>query len=248
MTSSSASSVLDSMLEHWRSRPQDHLDNVGYASDPKADKLVRENLVAFLMASSIDRTGNSTLIWNIPYYLQQQWGHLDSAKIGKMDEEELAASPIIARAPGLASRRHLAKTIISLAQVIEDEHGGQPERLLDGSISDIMENLQHVFGVGPNIARMIVILRILYFGLKPAPGGRLLPKIDVHVQRVLTRAGVVPVCTEQALRPVLKDYSIEEIAIIDQVCWGLGQSCCMAKNPKCRECPIGFVCRKTSVN
>lgn len=239
--------ALDAMLNHWRAKHQPDLVNVGYAEDPQADKLVREDLFAFLLACSIDRTGKSTLIWNIPCKLSLDWGHIDPCTISRMSPEELASNPIIAHAPGQVSREQIAKTIISLAQVVTDDYSGHPERILDGSISDVMDNLQQVSGIGPNIARMIIILRILYFGLKPARTGRLLPKIDVHVTRVMTRTGAVQDGSEHSLLKALRHYPVEDIAAIDQVCWEIGQTFCRPHEPDCRNCPLNDCCAKVGV-
>jgi endonuclease III len=247
MPKSGPDHVIEAIFEHWNAQPKSDLSDVPFASDDKANELVKRDVFAFLLASCIDRTGDSTLLWNIPQQLKDSWGHLDSAAIKRMDPAELAANPVIARAPGQVSRVQLARTIIDLAEMVQEEYDGQPERMLEGSISDIMDNLQQVFGVGPNIARMVIILRILYFGLKPARTGRLLPKIDVHVQRVFTRTGIVDACTERAVRILLKDYPIEDIAAIDQVCWGVGREYCEPKDPKCDKCPVASACKKVGV-
>jgi len=120
--------------------------------------------------------------------------------------------------------------------------------MLDGSISDIMDNLQQMLGIGPNIARMIVILRILYFGLKPARTGRLLPKIDVHVTRVMIRTGAVPDGSERSLLKALRHYPIEDIAAIDQVCWEIGLTYCRPKEPDCVNCVLNNCCKKLGVS
>lgn len=239
--------ALDARLDYWRAMHQADLVNVGYAEDPQAGKLVREDLFAFLLACSIDRTGKSSLIWNIPHKLSQDWGHLDPCTISRMSSDELASNPIIARAPGQVSREQIAETIISLAQVVNDEYDGRPERMFDGSISDIMVNVQQVSGFGPNIARMIINLRDLYFGLKPARTGRLLPKIDVHVTRVMTRTGAVQDGFVHSLLKVLRYYPIEDIAAIDQVCWVIGQTCCRPHEPDCQACPLDDCCAKAGV-
>jgi len=80
--------ALGAMLDYWLSNHQPGVVNVGFAEDPQADKLVREDLFAFLLACSIDRTGKYTLIWNIPYKLKLYWGHLDASEISKMSSDE----------------------------------------------------------------------------------------------------------------------------------------------------------------
>jgi 3-methyladenine DNA glycosylase/8-oxoguanine DNA glycosylase len=240
--------ALDTMIDYWKSKPDSHIDVTGFSDDPHADLLVREDLFAFLMACCIDRGGKSTLIWRIPYKLKQAWGHLDPRIIRHMEPKELAANPVIAHAPGQISKFQIAKTIISLAGLVESEYEGCPERLLEGSATDIMDNLQDIFGVGPNIARMVVILRVLYFGLRPVGTDRLLPKMDVHVKRVMHRIGVVPDDSERSMRRALSGYSNEEIAAIDQVCWEIGQSLCTPTLPKCDMCPLTSPCAKAGVS
>ena len=240
--------ILQSMLDYWESTHETDLEKVKFAGNPEADDLVKNNLFAFLMACSVDRTGNSELLFNIPYRLRQEWGHLDSREVRNMDAEELAKSSVIARAPSQVGPLSLAKTIISLANVVENEFSGHPEGMLEGSLSDILDNLELVYGVGPNIARMTVILRMQYFGLVPLRAGRLIPKIDVHVQRVFTRTGLVDECTEHAVRNVLKGYDTKDVASIDQVCWGVGRSHCSETDPECDSCPLTSVCAKVGVN
>jgi hypothetical protein len=239
--------ILAAMLGTWTAA---HTPEAGarFANDPKADELVKADLMAFLLAASLDRGGTSFELWNLPHLLAQSWGHLDPARIEMMAQEALAQEPAIAHAPSQVSRLQLARTIVSLATVIQQECGGDPERMLEGSVSEIMERLQLVNGIGPNIARMIIIQRMLYFGLEPEMRGRLLPKLDVHVQRVLERTGVVSGATEENVRRALSDLSMREVAIVDQVCWDVGQRYCRPHDPKCHECLLARRCPRTGVS
>jgi hypothetical protein len=227
------------MLTTWAAEPHD----APFASDPAADRLVRSDLSAFLMAAALDRVGQSFKLWEIPYLLRGKWGHLDTQRIQAMDPAELAADPIIAHAPAQTKRLHLAKSIISVAKTIE-LNNGEPERLFDGDMQSILERLDRIFGIGLPIAHMIVIQRILYFGFTP-PGGDLLPKTDVHVMRVLARTGVVSTITasDQQVRSALVGFSPFEIAILDQVAWRVGRELCHAKKqPNCPACPLHHAC------
>jgi endonuclease-3 len=239
--------LLDALIGYWQDRSRTGPELPRFASDPDADKLVRENLFAFLLAASLDRGGQAFALWNTPHRLRQQWGHLDPALIQHMVPEELAADPVIVHAPSQISRLQLAKTVVSLAQVVQRDCDGQPERLLEGSIADIMDSLQQVFGVGPGIARMVVIQRILFFGLEPERRGRLLPKIDVHVQRVLERTGLVAAATDEDVAHMLTDRPMQDIAAIDQACWDIGRQYCRPNEPKCGQCPADHGCAKVGI-
>jgi endonuclease-3 len=243
----SPTEILDVAVRNWRASRGLSAGQPAFASDAEADKLVRTNLFAFLLAASLDRGGQSFTLWSIPHHLLQAWGHLDPALIEQMAPEELAADEVIAHAPSQISRLQLAKTVVSLAQVVQRECDGRPERLLQGSVAEIMDGLQRVFGVGPNIARMIIIQRILYFGLEPERRGRLLPKLDVHVQRVLERTGLVAMATDESVARLLEGRSMQDIAAIDQACWDIGRQYCRPNQPKCDQCPLEHRCAKVGI-
>ncbi len=243
----SSSPVIEAMLSAWASQPEVRLDNVKFASDPEANVLIKEDLVAFLLAASIDRGGQSFAIWNIPWMLKREWGHLDTAIICKMSVEDLVVSPAIAKAPAIISRTDLARTLISVATAIEEQCGGNPQRLFDGNACEIITRLQRIYGIGPGIARMIVIQRLLYFGLTPVPGGRLLPKVDVMVTRVFQRAGLSEHGTDVEIELALRGLSALDIAVVDQISWQVGRDWCRPTEPICPSCSLTRVCPRVGV-
>jgi endonuclease-3 len=244
ITSNTGNPILKAMLADWQSKPVVRLEKVMFASDPEANRLVKENLIAFLMAASIDRGGKSFQIFNVPYKFQQKWGHLDTRIIRQMDAAELAIDPILVSVPSTMSRRQLARSIISVASVIEDEYDGDPERIIEGSINDVQSNLMQIYGIGPGIARMIIIQRLLYFGFEPQPGGMLLPKQDTHINRVFARTNLITEPVEAQIRNAVRGYSNRDIAIIDQVAWTIGKNYCFPTQPNCPDCPLEAVCPK----
>lgn len=244
-TNTTKNSTLDAILAQSVTPWQ--LENIKFADDPEANHLIKENLTAFLIAASLDRGGKSFQIFNIPFKLQQQWGHLDTKLIREMDAEQLAIDPILVNVASSVSRKHLARTVVSVAQVIENDFGGDPLRMFQGNVDDVMTNLRRIFGVGPGIARMIVIQRLLYFGFQPLEGGTLLPKLDTHIKCVFKRTGLMAEPTEAQLKYAVRGYSNREVAIIDQEAWRLGATYCHATSPNCAECPILASCPKVGV-
>jgi endonuclease III len=240
--------VIPAMIAHWKSKLTIPFDERVFASDPAANRLVKENLTAFLLAASIDRGGQAFELWNLPYKLRESWGHLDTKIIRTMDPAELKEQDAIARAPSQIARAHLARTIVSVASLIENEYGGEPERFFDGSVDEIIDRLDAIFGVAEGIARMIVIQRLLYFGLKPQPGRiGLLPKLDVQVKRVFVRSGLVREATDRLVRSALSSCTDQEIAIIDQVAWLVGRDFCSPTLPDCQSCPLARDCGKVGL-
>lgn len=215
--------------------------------DDAADRLVKTDCFAFVLACSVDRMGPSEKLWRIPYLLRQHWGHLNPSRIAQMNFQTIAAVPAVRRAPTQISRGDIAKTIVSAAALVSQKCNGAAERLFDGTIDEMLDKLQMIYGVGEGIARMAVSLRMLYFGLQPQPGGQLLPKFDVHVQRVLVRSGLVKTCSNSEVQKALEGYTARDIACLDFSAWTIGRTWCHARNPECHQCPLTDVCSKLNV-
>lgn len=244
---SSTSPVIGRILDHARSSGRTSLEDVVFASDPDANRLVKDDLFAFLLAASIDRGGKSFKIFNTPLRLLQRWGHLDLYQIAKMDAAELSESDEIRQVPSTMSRLHIAKSIVSVAELVVSRYAGDPNGFFVGDVDEIRANLEEIFGVGPGIARMIIIQRLLYFGLVPPPGGRLLPKQDVHINRVFERTGLTTTATETDMRRALRDCTNTDVALIDQVAWNVGINFCRSRDPLCGDCPITDVCPRSGL-
>lgn len=245
--SASRAEVIDAMLSNWNVAGTTSADELVMASDPEANRLVKGNTFAFLLACSIDKLGKSFLIFNTPQKLYAAWGHLDPQVIKEVDPESLANDPVIKQVPSTASRLQIAKSVVSVAKLVVEKYAGRPESFFDGNIAEVQHKLQEIHGVGPGIARMIIIIRLLYFGLEPLPGGFLLPKQDVHINRVFKRSGLIDWPDEFALMQAMMGQSPRRVAILDQVAWNIGINFCRPSSPICFKCPINEVCRKIDV-
>ena len=239
--------MIQEMIGWWENTKPTTLEQVHFASDPEADNLIKGNVTAFAIAAALDRRGRAMDIWNVPLGLQRRWGHLDTARIRQMNPEEVANFPEIQEVPAQVSKFHLGKTIVDLAEVVQRDCHGDANALFGGTFKEILGRLDGIFGIGPGIARMMVILRMLYFGLQPEPGGELLPKLDTHVQRVFYRTGTVTRCTDAEVRHALRGCDYRQIAMLDQAAWCLGQDFCWSRQPRCHECPIQGACPKRGI-
>jgi len=220
------------------------IDTWSPAGSPEADRLIRHDLMAFLLAASIDRLGQAEDLWRIPYDLRQRWGSLQAESIAAKSLEEIAATPEVRGARTQISRTDIARTILSVAEIVENNCAGDATNLFEGSFDDILGKLQRIYGVGPGIARMMVILRMTYFGLEPSEGGELLPKLDTHVQRVLKRTGLVTNPTDTQVRQALRGCTPRDVANVDQAAWLIGRDYCKSGAPNCDPCPLTRKCSK----
>ena len=55
MSTSSSPQILDAIIDSWWGSHGQAASGPSFASDPEADKLVKEDLFAFLLAGSVDR-------------------------------------------------------------------------------------------------------------------------------------------------------------------------------------------------
>jgi endonuclease III len=188
--------------------------------------------------------GLSRLLWKLPYLLMQRLGHLDPHRIARMSPGTVAAMDEVQSLPSAVSRDQIAATIVDAATLVSKECDGNAERLFVGTFDEILRRLQRIDGVGVGLARMMVILRMIYFGLEPESGGELLPKLDVHVKRVFVRTRLVKQCNDEEVGEALAGCDPREIGIVDQQVWRLGQDRCHAGEPICRACPLDDICPK----
>lgn len=146
------------------------------------------------------------------------------------DAESLAASSpeeVFGYIRSVSYPNNKAKHLVGMAQKLINEFGGTvPERI---------EDLQKLPGVGRKTAN--VIASVVY----EAPA----IAVDTHVFRVATRIGL----TDKAKTPLAVEKQLVKYLPKDTLSiahhWLIlhGRYICVARNPKCAECPITWMCR-----
>ena len=123
-----------------------------------------------------------------------------------------------------------AATILRVAKIILDQHGGQ--------VPDTLEGLLALPGVGRKTANLVLIYGFDKSGIC----------VDTHVHRIANRLGFVATkhadATEFALRDVLPEPWWMPINAI-LVTWG--QHVCLPQRPRCAACPVSQLCEKNGV-
>lgn len=105
----------------------------------------------------------------------------------------------------------------------------------NGNVPDNMEDLLSLPGVGRKIANLIL-------GDVFHKGGIV---ADTHCMRICGRLGFYPEGqknpekTEKIMTPLIPKE--EQSDFCHRIVW-FGRDICTAKNPKCRECPLGEIC------
>ena len=124
-----------------------------------------------------------------------------------------------------------ARQIVDIAVAARDEHGGELPCEYDALIA--------FRGVGPKVANLAIAVAC------PQPHG---VPVDVHVQRVTNRWGLVetrnPESTRRALEEVLPR---RHWATINRLLVPFGKFVCTANRPRCSGCAVRDDCERVGV-
>jgi endonuclease III len=241
--------IVKRLLDLWEQIPSDERETLLIPGlEPEARELVRTNPFAFLLAASLDRGTKVEIIWTLPYWLQQAlgiWIHAISLRCRKTISEPSWNSYL--RNPDTSTT--VPRTIVSLARMVCDEFHGDATRLWDGGIAlETMQKFQEIYGVGPGIAAMLVILLDRLGMVQFSDPYNIPVKPDTHVIRVMVRLGLIPpqsteqdaVAKARALKP---DYP----GALDSPLWYIGRKFCHSISPACAECPLNDLCPRVGV-
>jgi len=202
------------------------------------------NPFAFMLASCLDRGTPSKVIWTIPWWLEQQLGHLDPQRLRAMSKAALAkAIEALPRSPRY--RTAAPATIRELARIVADEFGGDARALWHGRQPAALRNtLRGIPGVGPGIASMTVQLVERVFPGEMATGNTaaLDIKPDVHTRRVLRRLGQAKEDTDDAAIAAARRMHPKNPGRIDGALWYVGHVWCHARAPECYACYLADLC------
>lgn len=153
-----------------------------FTGNTEADRLLRAEPFAFLMAASTDRGAKAESVWMLPWRLKNKLGDLNPKPLSLLTTEQLET--ILRQLPKKPRfPNQTAKTIISLAGLIVQEYEGNAGRVFYLPLTDFLVFLQRIYGVGPGIAHMTIRILIDEGMYKPESDEyRLIDvKPDVHV-------------------------------------------------------------------
>ncbi|MBI2939095.1 MAG: hypothetical protein HYY04_01550, partial [Chloroflexi bacterium] len=154
-TDAQVRAVVQEMLRYREEhRAEDH-----ETGDPAVEATLGDPF-AFLMAACLDRGARVDIIWAVPYHLRRALGHLDPTQLRDMSESRLEC---VIRGFPKGSRprfpRDAARTIISLSALVAERAPGDVSALWRGvPVRTLVDTLDGVWGVGPGIAHMVILL------------------------------------------------------------------------------------------
>jgi len=212
----------------------------------EAATVIEENPFAFALAAVLDRGTPSEIIWTIPYYLQKKIGILEPKFFVNKTYEEL---DLLIRSLPHKPRyvTDAPRTLKELSQIIVQENGGDVSRIWkDKSASQVNTTFQRIYGVGPGIASMIVLLLEKCYKIHfPDLDHRTMNvKPDVHIVRVFQRLGFISTPDPNEALKAASDLNPEYPGALDGPTWIIGKRWCSSLDPKCPDCPVTTVCPK----
>jgi uncharacterized HhH-GPD family protein len=135
---------------------------------PAADRLLRTDGTALLIGMLLDQQVPMEWAFTGPHTLRQRLGHLDAARIARMDPERFVAlcavKPAIHRFPASMARR-----IHALCVILADEYKGRGANVWSkvDDAAELKRRLRTLPGFGEEKAQIFIALLAKRFAIRP---------------------------------------------------------------------------------
>lgn len=212
--------------------------------EDEAFYLIKEDPFAFALAAVLDRGTKSEIIWTIPYYLKKILGEISPEYFANASIKELRELlEMLPYKPRYINDAPI--TIKELSQMIIKEFNGDVAAIWrNRRAAEVKRTFQRIYGVGPGISSMIVLLLGRLFGVKFDDQTEIDVKPDVHIVRVFYRLGFINERTPEAALHAARRLNPEFPGALDAPAWKIGREWCTEYNPRCNSCPMNDVCPK----
>jgi endonuclease III len=213
---------------------------------PEAAAFATSDPYAFSIATCLDRGTKADIIWTIPFDMRSALGHLDPVRISTMSISQLGE--LFRRLPRRPRYVNDApRTVTELTRIVVQKCGGDASRIWIGkSASQVKRTFISIYGVGPGIANMAVLLIERAFPVRfndvDRPSMDIKP--DVHTMRVLYRLGAPEMEAENAAIIAARRLNPSYPGELDAPLWLIGRRWCDRWTPRCTTCPVTKVCEK----
>jgi uncharacterized HhH-GPD family protein len=147
-----------------------------WTNDEQANRLLASDPNALLIGFVLDQQVPVQKAFEGPLVLSQRLGHLDPARIAKLDPEKLSQvfrdKPALHRYPGA-----MAERVQAMCATLAEEYGGDGSRVWSEAASgeDLVKRLGALPGIGDMKVRSLVATLVKQFGVKPDGWEQVLP-------------------------------------------------------------------------
>ena len=238
-----ARAVADALLD-YRARHLEAGIAIPLSDNPEADRFLRGDPFAFLIAVIFDEGIDAERAWAAPLELSKRLGHFNPAVMRHQSAEVAAA---IKQAPAMHRYMALIPEAVCLAAArVCDVYGGDAGAIwADGlSVLEVDRRLQEFKRIGQKKAAMSVEILLSQFGHRYTDLDRTDIAYDVQVRRVFLRAGIVEWDSPDAMIAAARRLHPERPGYLDLPVWQIGREWCRPTNPLCGTCPLTNACPK----
>ena len=147
-----------------------------WTDDEQANRLLASEPNALLIGFVLDQQVTVQKAFSGPLVLSQRLGHLDPARIAKLDPQQLSEvfreKPALHRYPGT-----MAERVQAMCATLADEYDGDGSRVWREASSgaDLVKRLGALPGIGDMKVRSLVATLVKQFGVKPVGWEQVLP-------------------------------------------------------------------------
>lgn len=198
----------------------------------------------FVLACLMHRQVNAEKAWLVPYLLSQRIGgfefHQLAALSGNQIKEYMAKPTPLHRFTDIMS-----ECLYSAIQRIADKYNRIASRIWAGepSSAEVIYRFLEFRGIGQKIGTMAANILARDFKVKLSDYYSINVSVDVHVKRVFTRLGLIPIsATDELVIYRARSLSPTFPGLLDLPCWDIGRNWCKPTNPSCSACSMNAVC------
>ncbi|MDR7401777.1 MAG: hypothetical protein QN155_06090 [Armatimonadota bacterium] len=216
--------------------------HVSLTDDPAADRFVRENPLAFLLAVILDQGIPYGRAWRAPLELRGRLGHLDPVRMARHPD---AVAEAIRRRPALHRFVNtVSRWIVSACRRVVEDYGGDAAAIWTGAppADELARRLRTFEGISQKKAAMAVMLLWRSLGVEVTRMERCDVAVDVHVRRVFLRTGLAGRDDPADIVQAARDLWPALPAALDLPAWTVGTRWCHPTCPECGACRLGTVC------
>lgn len=200
---------------------------------------------AFVLACVMDRQIKTERAWLIPYFISQEIGGFDFARLLKLDLNSL--KEIFRRKSLHRFNDKMAEHFYSAIQLIHTKYNDDASNIWKDNpqSATLIRRFLGFKGVGIKISTMAA--NILAREFKIPMQDRICIDIspDVQVKRVFTRLGFLSKdASNEELIYCAKELHPEYPGIFDFSLWEIGRKWCRPNNPDCNNCDLEKFCPK----
>lgn len=217
---------------------------VDFTADPDANKLVRTDPFAFLLAVIFDQNVPAERAWLAPFLLKKRLGYLDPMSVASAHESVQAA---IQQEPKL--HRYVNKMpgwIVRAAQRVLDHYDGDAATIWsDNPAADVLQRRFDDFtGIAQKKAAMAVEILERDLGVPVRNLERSDIAYDIHIRRVFLRTRLADRDDRDVMIEAARHLHPERPGALDLPTWLVGRGWCHPGVPDCATCPLTQVCPK----